>query len=461
MSLLFLLYSCVHHKITDAGVARVPQRANNASSKEARGFLYLTEGNYHGTGIPHYSLFVRKITKRNTLLAPLPDSLAPTQRSLSTKVPFGYSAVQSIQGSVIINANCFSCHAGHVAGQFVLGLGTTNSIYQKGQHVQALMLDQVVKTMYSRNSRERKAFGHFGDYFKQVSKTTHTPNPFVNPAFRLEETCINHRDPVDLSYKPRENFPMTKQVYASDIPPLWHVRKKRTLYYNGMGNGDKSKLLMQITAMGITDTLMARDVQRHFGDVVAWIESLRPPKYPRTVDQGLAGRGAITFAQKCSGCHGTYGVQESYPNKIVALETLKTDPYYARYFFRNSGLASWYNSSWFATSSPHSSLVPIEGYQAPPLDGVWATAPYLHNGSVPTLKALLNSKLRPLRWEYTNGYNFEEVGLANRPSHAKNLRPNKQTYDASIEGYGNYGHSFSDMLTEQQRSELLEYLKTL
>ena len=35
------------------------------------------------------------------------------------------------------------------------------------------------------------------------------------------------------------------------------------------------------------------------------------------------------------------------------------------------------------------------GYQAPPLDGIWATAPYLHNGSVPTLAALLKSSTRP------------------------------------------------------------------
>ena len=35
------------------------------------------------------------------------------------------------------------------------------------------------------------------------------------------------------------------------------------------------------------------------------------------------------------------------------------------------------------------------GYQAPPLDGIWATAPYFHNGSVPTVYHVLNSKARP------------------------------------------------------------------
>lgn len=114
-----------------------------------------------------------------------------------------------------------------------------------------------------------------------------------------------------------------------------------------------------------------------------------------------------------------------------------------------------------ATSSPHSSLSPGEGYQAPPLDGIWASAPYLHNGSVPTLKTLLDSKLRPRKWEYVGDYDFREVGLASRPVRTRPLYKIRQTYDTSIEGYGNQGHNFSDMLTDEQRSELLEYLKTL
>jgi hypothetical protein len=55
----------------------------------------------------------------------------------------------------------------------------------------------------------------------------------------------------------------------------------------------------------------------------------------------------------------------------------------------------WFNKSWFTSGENAARLVPYKGYIAPPLDGIWITAPYLHNGSVPALEAVLNSKLRP------------------------------------------------------------------
>ena len=56
-----------------------------------------------------------------------------------------------------------------------------------------------------------------------------------------------------------------------------------------------------------------------------------------------------------------------------------------------------YNESWFAKEDADSryEVIDAKGYQAPPLDGIWATAPYLHNGSVPTLYGVLNSDARP------------------------------------------------------------------
>ena len=56
-------------------------------------------------------------------------------------------------------------------------------------------------------------------------------------------------------------------------------------------------------------------------------------------------------------------------------------------------------------------LAPGDGYVAPPLDGVWATAPYLHNGSVPTLAALLDSRLRQPRFGIGRGDDDYDLGL--------------------------------------------------
>ena len=280
-----------------------------------------------------------------------------------------------------------------------------------------------------------------------------TRNPGVNPAFRLEEACANFRNPADLKMQKRKNFKIPAYTLASDVPPWWNIRKKNALYYNGMGRGDFSKLLMQASVLGIPDSAFARRVQPHFVDVVAWAAQLEPPPYPGAVKKKLAADGKTLFENHCSSCHGTYGTEESYPNKLVSLEVVGTDPYYARYFTTVSGLAEWYNKSWFATSAPASRLEPSDGYVAPPLDGIWATAPYLHNGSVPTLDALLNSKNRPAKWKRIPEYDHEKMGWK--------WETGKGAYDTTLPGYGNGGHNFGDGLTEMERKAVVEYLKTL
>ncbi|RLS87595.1 MAG: hypothetical protein DWI08_05085, partial [Planctomycetota bacterium] len=104
--------------------------------------------------------------------------------------------------------------------------------------------------------------------------------------------------------------------------------------------------------------------------------------------------------------------------------------------------------------------------------GVWATAPYLHNGSVPTIYSLLNSKARPKVFtrDFQNkfeNYNQKELGWnflsKNNTEHLQNkeITEQRKWYDTSTPGRLNTGHTFGDDLNEQERSQVLEYLKTL
>ncbi|MBT8233495.1 MAG: hypothetical protein HKO66_11635, partial [Saprospiraceae bacterium] len=96
-----------------------------------------------------------------------------------------------------------------------------------------------------------------------------------------------------------------------------------------------------------------------------------------------------------------------------------------------------------------------------PLDGVWATAPYFHNGSVPQIEAVLNSKIRPTYWSRTfdsHDYNYEKLGWNYQRQESKN---DNQTYDTTLEAYGNTGHTFGDDLTQDERMAVIEYLKTI
>jgi hypothetical protein len=96
-------------------------------------------------------------------------------------------------------------------------------------------------------------------------------------------------------------------------------------------------------------------------------------------------------------------------------------------------------------------------YMARPLDGVWATAPYLHNGSVPTLWHLLHPDRRPKTFITGNReYDPDNIGYA--------TNGNGWTFDTSHPGNSNIGHTgdkYGTNLPEDQKNALLEYLKSI
>jgi hypothetical protein len=144
--------------------------------------------------------------------------------------------------------------------------------------------------------------------------------------------------------------------------------------------------------------------------------------------------------------------------------------------YQSPQFIEWFNQSWFARGDHPATLEPFNGYIAPPLDGIWITAPYLHNGSVPTLEGVLNSKARPdywsrdfdhpqydyagVGWKYTRG---EGPGTGGRgqATGSPTGKGGTNVYNTTIPGYGNYGHTYGDRLSEQERKAIIEYLKTL
>jgi hypothetical protein len=99
------------------------------------------------------------------------------------------------------------------------------------------------------------------------------------------------------------------------------------------------------------------------------------------------------------------------------------------------------------------------GYAGMPLDGIWLRAPYLHNGSVPTLRALLFPDERPARfYRAYNVYDWDAVGFVATGPEAEQQGVE---FDTSLRGNGNGGHTYGGELSVQDREALLEYLKTL
>jgi hypothetical protein len=211
-----------------------------------------------------------------------------------------------------------------------------------------------------------------------------------------------------------------------------------------------------------------RDHEDDFRDVHAYLSSLRPPKYPGVIDQALAEQGRGMFAQNCAECHGTYGDDWTYPNRRIPIAEIGTDP--VRLKALSVEGRRKYADSWFAhggESSEQTTEIDPDGYVAPPLDGIWASAPYFHNGSVPTLWHVLHPEQRPTIWLRTTderddqrvGLRFETVEKV--PLIGTDVAVRRSHFDTRRYGKSNAGHDYPQSLSEEERRAVLEYLKTL
>ncbi len=462
-ALLLALAACgVSSELTTEGVRHTGWRSKVIAEEVQQtqgdpdlGFSYMKSGAYVGSGLPA-GLLRGSYDK---------DSSAFLEKS-NLVTPHGIAFFETESGVDVVNGTCFTCHAGAVAGDTILGLGNSFADYRGNLVLPAKLLNARMRLKYDETDPEYVQYEDFGKYFLAMAEGTQTNEPGVNPAARIAETIMRHRDPQSLEYVEEPAYGIHDYNIATDTPPLWNVAKRNSLYYTAVGRGDKTKLIFQASVLGITDSAHARRAQRRFVDVLAWLNALEPPKYGGEVDTRLAERGKLVFDETCAGCHGDYGAiggdrsDDTYPNKVLSVDAVRTDPLYASYAV-TSGITEWYNRSWFATSFPRSRFEPEAGYVAPPLDGIWASAPYLHNGSVPTIHDLLDSYNRPTYWERSGDprdYDDERLGWMYE------TRQNKRgewTYDTTLPGYDNGGHTYGDHLSADERGAVVEYLKTL
>ena len=341
-----------------------------------------------------------------------------------------------------IAIDCMACHGGSIGGTSYVGLGNT-------QLDMSLLFDEMMKAEGRRMPPST--------FVVNSSKGT------VN-AGMFSVVLLSLRNP-DLSFRIFP-LPLGASLPELDVPAWWLLGKKSSMYYDGRTDARSVRTNMQFM-LGEKTLAQFKELEPTFRDIHAYFKSLKPPKYPFPIDQAEAERGKSVFAKSCAKCHGTYGPDGEYPNRIVDLKTIGTDP--ARALGIVPRFVAHYNSTWFGEDFPVDEE--MTGYQAPPLDGIWATAPYLHNGSVPTLAALLKSSDRPARfyrppstdfsnYDTTNvGWKFEVPGLGKDAS--ASIEKTRSLFDSSRFGLGNGGHTFGDSLSDRELADLIEYLKCL
>ncbi len=416
------------------------------------GYKYLTTGDYLRSGIP-LSYFKMGFGK---------SSLNYLKREGENKeVAYDYTVVKTPNGELVVAPNCMQCHAQVFDGKLIMGLGNSTVDFTHGDKMDpktAIAAERLLKNL---DPKKYEAAEPFLRVVKGIGGKMYTQVRGVNAADRLAALLASHRDRNTFRWSDQPMLEVGTEVVPTDVPAWWMLKKKNAMFYNGFGRGDFGRFLMASNLLTVNDTAESREVDAHFNDVLAYINSIEPPPYPKPVNKLLAKQGGIVFVQNCSKCHGNYGADGKYPNLLIPESEIQTDSMLYKSNYQSYQFIDWFNNSWFAQGDHPARLEPFNGYIAPPLDGIWITAPYLHNGSVPDLETLLNSKRRPAFWsrDFDNPeYDYETLGWKYTAHEAPAA---KLVYNTNLPGYSNAGHTYGDKLSSRERKGLIEYLKTL
>lgn len=262
----------------------------------------------------------------------------------------------------------------------------------------------------------------------------------------------------------------------SDMEPIWNqsIRKGHALHWDGLDDSLREVVLSGALGDGATPhSLPVEELQK----LEAWLSIVKPPKYPFDINWALVPKGQRIFQDKCATCHAG-----KRTGQVVEIAEVGTDLH--RLQMWTTEAADRYNA--YAQDYPwkFTRFRKLNGYVAVPLDGIWLRAPYLHNGSVPTLEALLSPETRPSEfyrgcdlydtqgvgflWKKDDILNRETADIAGSTQQAAAFtgRFNKlySEYRTSAAGNSSVGHDTEPYGTElptDDKKALIEFLKTL
>ena len=272
-------------------------------------------------------------------------------------------------------------------------------------------------------------------------------------------------------YYKEHNQPISpEEIYGTvDFPSIWNQNPREGLRLHWDGNTTSLRERNFSAAIGAGATPPTIDVDRVFR-IEAWLKTLPPPAYPFSINGELAKQGAGVYARMCFGCHDFKGGQIG---QVIPLEQIKTDRHrvdsYTQFLLEAQ---KDYTKGYFWAFTHFTKTY---GYATQPLDGIWARAPYLHNGSVPSMWDLLTpAEQRPQ--VFTRGsdvYDQQNMGFVHEVLRGSaeagysRLDGTPYTgvefvYDTRLVGNGGQGHSgpvYGTELSDGEKRALIEYFK--
>jgi mono/diheme cytochrome c family protein len=390
------------------------------------------------------------------------------------KVPaYGMAPSADPAQPLMWTVNCVICHTAEIDGVAYFGAGT--KVFDDK------VLGDALKSLTSPAGRRLLARGSAANELAARANDilTRHHHDKIDSLTRARSTAFAASH-VELYMRPNGGrMPSNDEVGRGDVkvPPLWHTAAKMQAgrwYADGSFHGQyplmaSSMELEKDRSFETLETIVVPTIRREFETVV---RHLKPPRYPYEIDPALAAEGRALFYSEevgCSRCHGVYDGRGNvvWPGRH---EDVGTDR--GRLDVVNRAFVDAFESSPLAA---HGRLKPSEGYAATPLTGVWASYPYLHNGSVPTLHHLLGPAAeRPRIFNVMAARRFDRqrVGqLLYQDDRAARLDEaaliaqyggRRDWFNTARDGCDNSGHDvWRRIRTDARRKALIEYLKTL
>lgn len=252
----------------------------------------------------------------------------------------------------------------------------------------------------------------------------------------------------------------------TDFPSIWNLKK-----YDSAEGGDNPQRMNLAgdtwdaysviidSALGLlgAEPKDTDEFLEHVRWTVEYAKNMPPPPFPFEIDTALATAGEAVFDQHCGACHGPDSPRVGRPMPLADIGTSRD-----RVDTWGKDFAIESNKVVGRMGIERRGLVEEEliGYNVPHLDGIWLRAPYLHNGSIPSLRdMLIPAAQRPkLFYRGYDVYDPDKMGFITAGEEAEKVGT---AYDVTRKGNGNQGHEFGTTLARSEKDALIEYLKTL
>jgi mono/diheme cytochrome c family protein len=297
------------------------------------------------------------------------------------------------------------------------------------------------------------------------------------------------------------------------IPSLWGTWQYDWIQWNGSIQNQMARGIAEAIGVGATvfsnpDNRWDSSVDtKALAQLSSYVEKLKSPPWPKefpSVDVEQAATGKQLYGSLCARCHAPQRVEDLSGTHLVmylsGLEEIGTDPGHAFNFYARKvnaepllgkGTMSGADATQYVTTeimkakkldpTPNEWRAPL-AYVARPLNGVWATAPYLHNGSVPNLYQLLLPATKRDSTFCVGSREFDPVYVGFKTGKEFCAKDEVQ-FNTAFRGNANSGHEFVDAdgcnprptkegkgavngilgceLSDADRWAIIEYLKTL